>query len=231
MREKRSAQRPRRGMRAFGVDAFIATRFVPMRGRRSSVLQHAFPSVSSRRGAHAETWPRRARHSARLGAARRRSHVRARCLVGGVDRRHARPPRRRRVDSHGAHSALRVSANPPSRPSRRRFWSWAPPAPSRSFRTRAPAGCAGARALPVAAAAVLGSIVGSRLSGRIEPDALRRGFAWFVVVMAVFVLGQEVPKLFGVTVSLARHWPWLLAAMCAPPAIAAASAHRHAHAV
>lgn len=85
-------------------------------------------------------------------------------------------------------------------------------------------------ALPVAGAAVLGSLAGSRLSGRIDPDTLRRGFAWFVVVMAVFVLGQEVPKLFGVTVSLARHWPWLLAAMCAPPALAAASVHRHAHA-
>jgi hypothetical protein len=45
--------------------------------------------------------------------------------------------------------------------------------------------------------------------------------------MAIFVLGQEVPRLFGFTVSLARHWPWLLAAMCAPPAIAAASARRH----
>jgi hypothetical protein len=43
----------------------------------------------------------------------------------------------------------------------------------------------------------------------------------------MFVLGQEVPRLFGFTVSLARHWPWLLAAMCAPPAIAAASARRH----
>lgn len=85
-------------------------------------------------------------------------------------------------------------------------------------------------ALPVAAAAVLGSVVGSRLSGRIAPDTLRRGFAWFVVVMAVFVLGQEVPKLFGFTVSLAHHWPWLLAAMCTPPAVAAASAHLHPHA-
>lgn len=87
-------------------------------------------------------------------------------------------------------------------------------------------------ALPVAAAAVLGSLAGSRLSGRIAPDTLRRGFAWFVVVMAIFVLGQEIPKLFGVTVSLARHWPWLLAAMSAPLTIAAArSSRRHAHAI
>lgn len=52
-------------------------------------------------------------------------------------------------------------------------------------------------ALPVAAAAVLGSVLGSRLAGRVGPDALRRGFAWFVLAMAVFVLGQEVPRLLG----------------------------------
>lgn len=85
-------------------------------------------------------------------------------------------------------------------------------------------------ALPVAAAAVFGSVIGSRLAGKIAPDTLRRGFAWFVVVMAVFVLGQEVPKLFGVTVSLARHWPWLGLAMLTPPALAlaASGARRHA---
>jgi len=67
-------------------------------------------------------------------------------------------------------------------------------------------------ALPVAAAAVLGSFVGSRLAGRVAPDTLRRGFAWFVLAMAIFVLGQEVPRLFGVSVSLARHWPIFVAA-------------------
>ena len=87
-------------------------------------------------------------------------------------------------------------------------------------------------ALPVTGAAVLGSVLGSRLTGRVSPNALRRGFAWFVVVMAVFVLGQEVPKLFGVTVSLARHWPLLALAMGAPPAFAGAlaAARRHARA-
>ncbi len=73
----------------------------------------------------------------------------------------------------------------------------------------------------VVAAAVVGSFIGGRLVSVISADRLRQGFAWFVVVMAVFILGQEVPKLFGVPVSLASHWPWLLAAMATPPLMAA----------
>ncbi|WP_308188688.1 MULTISPECIES: sulfite exporter TauE/SafE family protein [unclassified Streptomyces] len=44
----------------------------------------------------------------------------------------------------------------------------------------------------VTAAAVVGSLVGGRLAGRIPQDTLRKGFGWFVVVMGVFVLGQQV---------------------------------------
>jgi len=40
--------------------------------------------------------------------------------------------------------------------------------------------------------AVLGALVGSRLVGRIPPDLLRKGFGWFVFVMAIFILSQEV---------------------------------------
>jgi len=76
-------------------------------------------------------------------------------------------------------------------------------------------------AFTVAAAAVVGSVVGARLAGTIPADTLRRGFGWFVVVMAVFILGQEVPKLFGVQVTVGTHWPYLLAAMSAPPLVAA----------
>ena len=63
-------------------------------------------------------------------------------------------------------------------------------------------------ARPVTAAAVLDSLVGGRLAGRIAPDTRRRGFAWFVAVMAVFELAQRGPKRRGVTGSLARHRPW-----------------------
>jgi uncharacterized membrane protein YfcA len=43
----------------------------------------------------------------------------------------------------------------------------------------------------VSAAAVLGSLVGARLCLRIRPEALRRGFAWFVVGMAVLMIGRQ----------------------------------------
>lgn len=44
----------------------------------------------------------------------------------------------------------------------------------------------------ISAAAVLGSFVGARLTSMIPPEALRKGFAVFVVVMALFVLGQQL---------------------------------------
>ncbi|MET9657601.1 sulfite exporter TauE/SafE family protein [Streptomyces sp. NPDC006510] len=47
-------------------------------------------------------------------------------------------------------------------------------------------------ALTVTAAAVVGSLVGGRLAGRIPQDALRIAFGWFVVVMGVFVLAQQL---------------------------------------
>ncbi|MFD1661574.1 sulfite exporter TauE/SafE family protein [Streptomyces caeni] len=51
----------------------------------------------------------------------------------------------------------------------------------------------------VTAAAVVGSLVGGRLAGRIPQDALRKSFGWFVAVMGVFVLGQQAgPRLLDV---------------------------------
>ncbi|MEU4644476.1 sulfite exporter TauE/SafE family protein [Micromonospora sp. NPDC023814] len=49
-------------------------------------------------------------------------------------------------------------------------------------------------ALAVTAAAVVGSFLGGRLAGRIPADLLRKSFGWFVVVMGVFVLGQQLPE-------------------------------------
>lgn len=54
----------------------------------------------------------------------------------------------------------------------------------------------------VTAAAVLGSFAGGALAGRISPDRLREGFAWFVVAMAFFILGQELPRALGFPVSI-----------------------------
>ncbi|WP_329310064.1 sulfite exporter TauE/SafE family protein [Streptomyces sp. NBC_01262] len=44
----------------------------------------------------------------------------------------------------------------------------------------------------VTIAAVAGSLVGGRLAGRIPQEALRKTFGWFVIVMGVFVLGQQI---------------------------------------
>ena len=68
----------------------------------------------------------------------------------------------------------------------------------------------------VIAAAIVGSFVGTALVSKVHPDALRKGFGWFIVVMSIFVLGQEIPKFFGYRVSVATHGPQLLAAMLSP---------------
>ncbi|GGM21186.1 UPF0721 transmembrane protein [Micromonospora sonchi] len=47
-------------------------------------------------------------------------------------------------------------------------------------------------ALAVTAAAIVGSLLGGRLAGRIPADVLRRAFGWSVAVMAVFLLGQQL---------------------------------------
>jgi len=46
--------------------------------------------------------------------------------------------------------------------------------------------------LIVTAGAVIGALVGSRLVGKIHPDLLRKFFGWFVLVMAVFILSQQI---------------------------------------
>ncbi len=51
----------------------------------------------------------------------------------------------------------------------------------------------------VTAAAVAGALIGSRLTGRVKPDVLRRAFGWFVLVMASVILAQEVHPVVGLT--------------------------------
>lgn len=48
-------------------------------------------------------------------------------------------------------------------------------------------------ALAVTAAAVAGGVLGGHFAGRVPERLLRKGFGWFVVVMGVFVLAQQVP--------------------------------------
>ena len=47
--------------------------------------------------------------------------------------------------------------------------------------------------LGVTAAAVVGTLIGSKLAGRIPEAALRKAFGWFVLAMGTFVLIQQAP--------------------------------------
>ena len=47
--------------------------------------------------------------------------------------------------------------------------------------------------LGVTGAAVVGSIIGGRLTGRIPEATLRKGFGWFVLLMGAFVLLEQAP--------------------------------------
>jgi hypothetical protein len=48
-------------------------------------------------------------------------------------------------------------------------------------------------ALIVSGAAIAGSVLGGKLAGKMSQETLRKSFGWFVVVMAVFVLGKQLP--------------------------------------
>lgn len=52
-------------------------------------------------------------------------------------------------------------------------------------------------AAAVTAAAIVGSLLGGRLAGRVPADVLRKAFGWFVVVMGVFVLARQLPPVAG----------------------------------
>ena len=41
------------------------------------------------------------------------------------------------------------------------------------------------------------------------PHGAQKLFGWFIVVMAVFVLGQELPRAMGYEVDLSIHWPYV----------------------
>lgn len=82
------------------------------------------------------------------------------------------------------------------------------------------------------AAAVLGSLLGARLTSRVNPDALRQGFGWFVLIMAAVILAEELNPIAGLVTAaliglaaLARfsclrfHW-CPLRALLGPPTVA-----------
>lgn len=44
----------------------------------------------------------------------------------------------------------------------------------------------------VTAAAVVGALLGARLTAKVNPDALRKSFGWFVLAMSSVILAQEI---------------------------------------
>jgi uncharacterized membrane protein YfcA len=77
-------------------------------------------------------------------------------------------------------------------------------------------------AAAVTAAAVLGSLAGGRLAGRIPEVIMRKAFGWFVAVMGVFVLAQQLPASLSTNPIL-----WVGAAVLAAAGTAWALARRH----
>lgn len=53
-------------------------------------------------------------------------------------------------------------------------------------------------ALAVTAAAVIGALIGARLTAMVNPDALRQGFGWFVLAMSSVILAQEIHLAVGI---------------------------------
>jgi hypothetical protein len=66
--------------------------------------------------------------------------------------------------------------------------------------------------------AVLGSFAGSRVAGKIHQDQLRKGFAWFVVVMGAFMLVKQAPSVLGpqAQTALLSALPYLIAVVSTP---------------
>ncbi len=58
-------------------------------------------------------------------------------------------------------------------------------------------------AATVTGAAIAGSVLGGRLTGRIPQAALRKAFGWLVLAMGVFVLARQVPA-----AALTSPWSW-----------------------
>ena len=70
--------------------------------------------------------------------------------------------------------------------------------------------------LIITGAAIVGALIGSSIVGRIHPDKLRKAFGYFVLVMGVFILSQQI----GVAVLDYARSGWLQAAEVIAGAIA-----------
>ena len=54
----------------------------------------------------------------------------------------------------------------------------------------------------VTGAAVVGSLIGGRLTSMVDPDALRKVFGWFVLLMSSVILAQELHPAVGIAAAV-----------------------------
>lgn len=54
----------------------------------------------------------------------------------------------------------------------------------------------------VTAAAVIGAVIGARLTSLVNPDSLRKAFGWFVLMMSSVILAQEVHPSVGIAMAV-----------------------------
>jgi len=57
-------------------------------------------------------------------------------------------------------------------------------------------------AAAVTAAAVVGGLIGARLTAMVNPEALRKAFGWFVLAMSSVILGQEIHATVGIAAAV-----------------------------
>ncbi len=57
-------------------------------------------------------------------------------------------------------------------------------------------------AAAVTAAALVGALLGARLTAVVNPDSLRKAFGWFVLAMSTVILWQEVHLLVGIVAAV-----------------------------
>ncbi len=49
--------------------------------------------------------------------------------------------------------------------------------------------------LPVSVLSIAGIFIGNKISGRIQPTALKKGFGWFVLIMGLYIMVQQMGQL------------------------------------
>ena len=69
-------------------------------------------------------------------------------------------------------------------------------------------------ALAVTAAAVVGSLIGARLTAKIDPDSLRKAFGWFVLAMSSVILAQEIHLAVGIAAAALTAVAGVLTVVC-----------------